>query len=70
METVDTVWEVKLLWENQNKYWWNEVCADVVEIFGLPGDRFTSHPYDDCMLFRFKSEKDYRLCKILLSDKL
>ena len=70
METVNSVYEIRLNWENQNKYWWNEVCADVVEIFGLPGDRFTSHPFDDCMLFRFKSKKDYQLCKILLSDKL
>jgi hypothetical protein len=68
--TVTVVWEIKLLWNNQNNYWWNEVCADVVEIFGLPGDRFTSHPYDDCMLFRFKSKKDYQLCKILLSERL
>ena len=70
METVNSVYEIRLNWANQDKYWWNNVCADVVEIFGLPGDRFTSHPYDDCMLFRFKSKKDYQLCKILLSDKL
>ena len=70
METINSVYEIRLNWANQDKYWWNNVCADVVEIFGLPGDRFTSHPYDDCMLFRFKSKKDYQLCKILLSDKL
>ena len=70
VEKVESVYEIRLNWENQNKYWWNEVCADVVEIFGLPGDRFTSHPYEDCMLFRFNSKKDYQLCKILLSDKL
>jgi hypothetical protein len=70
VETVNSVYEIRLNWQNQNKYWWNQVCADVVEIFGLPGERFTSHPYDDCMLFRFKSKKDYELCKILLSDKL
>ena len=70
METVESVYEIRLNWDNQNKYWWNQVCADVVEIFGLPGDRFTSHPHEDCMLFRFKSKKDYQLCKILLSDKI
>ena len=70
VETVESVYEIRLNWDNQNKYWWNQVCADVVEIFGLPGDRFTSHPYEDCMLFRFKSKKDYQLCKILLSDKI
>ena len=70
VETVESVYEIRLNWDNQNKYWWNQVCADVIEIFGLPGDRFTSHPYEDCMLFRFKSKKDYHLCKILLSDKV
>ena len=70
VETVESVYEIRLNWDNQNKYWWNQVCADVIEIFGLPGDRFTSHPYEDCMLFRFKSKKDYQLCKILLSDKV
>jgi len=62
--------EIKISWQNQNNSWWNETCADVVEVFGLPGNRFTSHPKHDHMLFKFKSKKDYELCKILLSDKL
>jgi len=70
LETVNESWEIKILWHNQDGKWWNEACADVVEVFGLPGDRFTSHPYEDCMLFRFKSKKDYQLCKILLSDRI
>lgn len=61
---------VRLPWDGQDKYWWNEVCADVIEVFGLPGDRFTSHPTPNYMDFHFKSQKDYELCKILLSDKL
>ena len=35
---------IRLPWTGQKEYWWNEVCADLVEVFGLPGDRFTSHP--------------------------
>lgn len=61
---------VRLSWENQNKYWWNEVCADVVEVFGLPGERFTSHPTPNYMDFHFKSKKDADLCRIMLSEKL
>ena len=49
---------------------WNELCADVLEVFGLPGDRFTSHPSTDCMDFKFKNKKDADLCRILLSDKI
>jgi hypothetical protein len=70
MEIVDAVYQIQLNWKNQDEYWWNEVCTDVIEIFGLPGDRFTSHPYEDYILFCFNSKKDYELCKILLSDKI
>jgi hypothetical protein len=61
---------IRLPWDGQNKYWWNEVCADVVEVFGLPGDRFTSHPTPNYMDFHFKTKKDADLCRILLSEKI
>ena len=62
---------VKVPWQTgQDGFWWNETCAMVMTIFGLPGDRYTSHPKHDEMLFNFKSEKDANLCKILLSERL
>jgi hypothetical protein len=61
---------VSIPWQGQKEYWWNEACADVLEVFGLPGDRFTSHPKMDQMDFLFKSEKDAEMCRILLSDKI
>jgi hypothetical protein len=61
---------VSIPWQGQKSYWWNEACADVVEVFGLPGDRFTSHPTMDQMDFYFKSQKDADLCKILLSERI
>jgi hypothetical protein len=61
---------IRIPWETQKEYWWNELCADVMEVFGLPGDRYTSHPTPDYMDFHFKSDKDVELCKILLSDKI
>jgi hypothetical protein len=61
---------ISIPWVGQESYWWNEACADVLEVFGLPGDRFTTHPSQDKMDFYFKSEKDYQLCKILLSERL
>ena len=42
----------------------------VLEVFGLPGDRFVYHPHMDYMTFDFVSEKDAIMCKILLSDRL
>lgn len=57
-------------WNNQNNFWWNETCALVLEIFGLPGNRFYYKPYEQYMTFTFKSKKDADLCRILLSERL
>jgi hypothetical protein len=61
---------VTVLWNNQNVPWWNETCAMVLEVFGLPGNRFVYTPNTDFMTFSFKSKKDADLCRILLSERL
>jgi hypothetical protein len=61
---------VTVTWDNQNGFWWNETCALVLEVFGLPGSRYESHPNTDYMSFTFKSKKDADLCRILLSERL
>jgi len=61
---------VILQWNNQSVPWWNECCAQVLEVFGLPGHRFVYRPHEDHMVFEFKTKKDQTLCKILLSEKL
>jgi hypothetical protein len=61
---------VSVLWRGQREYWWNDTCADIVEVFGLPGDRYTSHPSMDKMDFYFKSQRDADLCRILISEKI
>ena len=61
---------VTVVWDNQNGFWWNETCAMVLEVFGLPGDRYESKPEHDYMSFTFKNTKDAELCKILLSERL
>ena len=63
--------EVIVDWHAPNgEFWWNETCAMVVEVFGLPGQRFVYTPTEDFMTFCFKSKKDADLCKILLSERL
>lgn len=57
-------------WNNQNGFWWNETCADIVEQFGLPGGKYTTQVSTDCMDFTFYSNQDALLCQILLSEKL
>lgn len=62
--------EIHVKWDNQNGAWWNETCALVVEHFGLPGDRYVSHPSEDYMLFKFYNKHDALMCNILLSERL
>lgn len=62
---------IKVNWNTeQGSIWWNETCALVLEVFGLPGDRFIYKPSMDYMEFLFVSEKDAIMCKLLLSDRL
>ena len=49
---------------------WSDLCASVVEHFGLPGDRFITEVCIDWMKFQFYNEKDAFLCKIMLSEHL
>ena len=49
---------------------WNELCANVVEKFGLPGDKYVTEVCADWMRFSFKNEQDGFMCKILLSEYL
>jgi hypothetical protein len=62
--------EIVVAWHNQDTLWWNETCAMVLEVFGLPGNRFVYKPFEDFMTFTFKSKKDADLCRILLSERL
>jgi hypothetical protein len=61
---------IRIPWYNQDNNWWNEICASVVEVFGLPGNRFTYHSRYEDMSFTFKNQKDYDLCRVLLSEHI
>lgn len=62
--------EILVPWEQQSNTWWNEICAKVVEHFGLPGDRYSSHPSEHHMRFVFKNEKDAFMCRLMISEAL
>lgn len=57
-------------WENQSNTWWNETCANIMEHFGLPGDRYSTCITENYMEFNFKSEQDALMCRILISDEI
>ena len=63
--------EIVVPWHaGQSGFWWNETCAMVIEVFGLPGDRFRYSPETDKMTFYFNTEEDAFICKMLLSDRI
>lgn len=60
---------VKVSWSPKTVPAWNECCAMVLEVFGLPGDRFLFRPKTDHMVFEFRLEADALMCKIMFSDR-
>lgn len=61
--------KVTVYWENQSTVWWNQICADIMEVFGLPGGRYVSVPTEDYMEFTFNNPKDAELCRVLISHQ-
>lgn len=47
---------------------WSDLCAKVIDQFGLPGGRYSTEVCADWMSFKFNNEKDAFLCKIMLSE--
>ena len=70
VDTATSAQIVTVPWDNKNVPWWNETCAMVLEVFGLPGSRFYYRPYESHMTFTFKNKKDADVCRILLSDRI
>jgi hypothetical protein len=62
--------KVTVPWESQSNVWWNEICADIVEHFGLPGGKYVTTLNEDQMDFIFYDDRDALLCQILISDQV
>lgn len=60
--------KISVPWKNQSNTWWNETCADIMDHFGLPGNRYTTEISTDEMIFFFKNEKDALMCMLLISE--
>lgn len=61
---------VTVPWESQSNHWWNEICADIVEHFGLPGGKYITDVNTECMNFIFYDNRDALMCKLLISEKI
>ena len=62
--------KISVPWEIQHNVRWNETCADIIEHFGLPGNRYTTEISAKEMLFFFKNEKDALMCMLLISEDI
>ena len=50
---------VRIPWKNGDTISrWDQTCIWAMEQFGLPGDKYTTHPTTDYMDFYFQNEKD------------
>ena len=55
--TEDNKYRVSINWDRYNKNW-NEIGAEAIELFGLPGDRFHTSICEESMDFYFTNEID------------
>lgn len=62
--------EICVLWKGQSNTYWNEICANIVDHFGLPGGKYTTEVNENFMKFFFNDERDALLCKIMISDQI
>lgn len=47
---------------------WNEICARMIEKFGLPGDKYITEVSNTQMIFYFKELEDAFIAKLTLGD--
>jgi hypothetical protein len=64
----DLPWRSRIAWRSKGIISWNEMCAQVVEQFGLPGDRYVTEVGLLEMAFIFQDPKDLLLFKLKWSE--
>jgi hypothetical protein len=64
----DFPWRSRFVWASHVEMPWNEICAQVVEDFGMPGDRYITKIGLLNTVFFFKSPQDLLLFKLKWSE--
>lgn len=49
---------------------WNDVCANAIDLFGLPGDRYQTEVNIDDMIWWFRDEHDAMLFRLKFSREI
>lgn len=57
-----------IIWKPGCPMSWNEICAQIVEDFGLPGDRYSTRVGLFAMDFDFRNPQDLLLFKLKWSE--
>lgn len=68
MTSADFPYRGTIGWHPLNATNWNEICAGVLEQFGLPGDRYITRVDTFAMDFYFRNEQDLILFKLKWSE--
>lgn len=61
-------WASRISWHSKGTMNWNEICAQVVEQFGMPGNRYITEVGLLEMSFIFKDPQDLLLFKLKWSE--
>lgn len=66
----DKSYPVRVSWTSAGAFGspWTEICASIVETFGLPGDKYTTELSNQCMIFYFREPEDALMATLTLGD--
>jgi len=72
MQDPDFVHPVQLNWNHAigTVRSWNEICADGMELFGLPGHRYITHATEESLTWFFCDAQDALLFRLKFSEHL
>lgn len=59
--------DITVVWESgDTNSQWTDKCAQIVESFGLPGDKYMTKVTEDYMIFSFVDAEDALIAKLML----
>ena len=70
MTDLNFQYHVKITWSHQinNINSWDKVCADGIEQFGLPGDKYITDVNPEYMTWSFRSNLDALIFRLKYSE--
>jgi hypothetical protein len=63
MNTIELAWMVP-----STQKLWTDPCTLIMDLFGLPGERYTTTITHKSIQFHFNEDKDAFMCRLLISE--